>query len=294
MSTDNQDSTTGRSAANVLALRLIAVAAILVLLVVAFFLGRATAPNASTNTAAGSTSPSTSTPRDLDSPTSGDSNGAKSVLAGFVSETGLVPGSDFAPSVSEEGGRQAIQILIDGANHPDRTLGNPNAPITLTVLGDFSCPMCTTWERNTLPELQKYLDDGTVKMQWHNMVIFADQYRSDLAAHGAIAAMNQGKLWEYVREAYASAGEGNHPSYTEDLILEIAGKAGIPDLGRFKSDMQSPETQATIDEETQSAQSVGVNGTPFFVLGDSIISGAYPAEFFQNTIEYQKYLAKNS
>lgn len=271
---------TPRSAANVWALKIIGVLTILVLLVIAFFLGRATAP-ATNNPAASPAESGTTT---------GSGSGQKAVAV-FVAQTGLVPGQDFASSVTNEGGLQAMEILRDGADEPARTLGKPDAPVTLTVLSDFSCPMCTSWGTETLTKLQQYVDDGTLKIQWHNMVIFADQYQSDVAAKGAIAAMKQDKLWDFVRAAYASAPEGEHPTYDENKVIQIAQSVGITDLGRFKSDMNAPETEAIISEETDSAHSVGVNGTPFFVLGDSTISGAYPFEYFENSIKYQKFLA---
>lgn len=273
-----------RSAANVWALKIIGVLAVLVLLAIAFFLGRTTAPGANTPAA----SPSSPQKTTAGGATAGD---AQKAVADFVAQTGLVPGQDFASSVTNEGGLKAMKILRDGADEPERTLGKPDAPVTLTVLSDFSCPMCTSWGNDTLPKLQKYVDDGTLKIQWHNMVIFADQYQSDIAAKASIAAMKQGKLWDFVRAAYHTAPEGEHPTYDENKVIQIAQSIGITDLGRFKTDMNSPETQATVSEETDSGHSVGVNGTPFFVLGDSTISGAYPIEYFEHSIEYQKFLA---
>lgn len=273
-----------RSAANVWALKIVGVLAVLVLLAIAFFLGRTTAPGANTPAA----SPSSPQKTTAGGATAGD---AQKAVADFVAQTGLVPGQDFASSVTNEGGLKAMKILRDGADEPERTLGKPDAPVTLTVLSDFSCPMCTSWGNDTLPKLQKYVDDGTLKIQWHNMVIFADQYQSDIAAKASIAAMKQGKLWDFVRAAYHTAPEGEHPTYDENKVIQIAQSIGITDLGRFKTDMNSPETQATVSEETDSGHSVGVNGTPFFVLGDSTISGAYPIEYFEHSIEYQKFLA---
>lgn len=273
-----------RSAANVWALKIIGVLAVLVLLAIAFFLGRTTAPGANTPAA----SPSSPQKTTAGGATAGD---AQKAVADFVAQTGLVPGQDFASSVTNEGGLKAMKILRDGADESERTLGKPDAPVTLTVLSDFSCPMCTSWGNDTLPKLQKYVDDGTLKIQWHNMVIFADQYQSDIAAKASIAAMKQGKLWDFVRAAYHTAPEGEHPTYDENKVIQIAQSIGITDLGRFKTDMNSPEAQATVSVETDSGHSVGVNGTPFFVLGDSTISGAYPIEYFEHSIEYQKFLA---
>ncbi|MCI6585153.1 MAG: DsbA family protein [Mobiluncus sp.] len=278
-----------RSAANVATLRALAVLIVLVLIVIAFFLGRASV-NPDTN-AGGAANPNASA--------SGATNGAannpeKQLVADFVAQTGLVPGQDFSASLSEENGKSTLAKVAAMVDTPERTLGKSNAPVSITVMSDFSCPMCTQWETKTLPGLQKYIDDGTVKLQWFNLVIFAEQYGSDFAAHGSIAAANQGKLWDFVHAAYNSAGEGNHANYDAAAVLEVAKTAGIPDLAKFEADMNSEAAKAQVDKESNMARSVGVNGTPFFIIGDSVISGALPLEYFERTIQFQKFAAEKA
>lgn len=280
--------TAGRSAANIATMRALAVLIMLILLVIAFFLGRASVGSDGANTGAGVSKGGSG------SSTSGKTEaGGSGKLAAFVAETGLVPGQDFAPSVSEENGKAALQQAQKDFDAPVRTLGQDSAPVTLTVLSDFSCPMCTRWEQQTLPSLEKLAAAGEVKLQWVNLVIFAEQYHSDIAAQGAIAAGKQGKLWEFVHAAYGAAGEGAHAEYTEQSVADIAKAAGVPDLGRFKTDLTSDETEQQMQFESRSARQLGINGTPFFIIGDSVISGAYPTEYFENTIKYQKYLASH-
>ena len=266
---------------NPTALRLVLALIIMVLLVISFMLGRATASNP-TNTASATSTTDTH---------AGSTDSAKAALAGFVAKTGLIPGQDFAPSTDQPEAKRSLASIRERANTPTRTLGRADAPVTLTVLEDFSCPMCTKWQKETMPSLQPLIDNGTLKLQWYNMVIFEHEYRSDLAAYGSIAAMNQGKTWEYVKAAYGLVKDGDHPTYDEATVLKVAQAAGIPDMAKFKQDMHSEATAAEVAAETSAAQSIGVSGTPFFVLGDSVISGAYPADYFLNTIKYQQSLS---
>lgn len=287
---------------NVLALRVLGVLIVVVLLVISFFLGRASANLGAksqgspvANPTADSTLPtpnSSSASGDLFTPL--DSETAKSIVKKFVGETGLIPGEDFATSITADKGASSLLEIAKSVDTPQRTLGSPKAPLTMTVMSDFSCPMCTLWETKNLPQLQKYIDNGTLRLQWYNLVIFAQQYGSDWAAHASIAAQNQNKLWDFVHTAYATAGDGNHPTYDEEEVMQIAKQAGIPDLAAFKTDMNSEETRSQVERETSNAHALGVNGTPFFILGDSVISGVQPATFFENTIAYQQFRAAHA
>lgn len=279
------DAPVARSNANAATIRALSVLIAIVLIVIAFFLGRATAsPNGGSGAGAGGVTAHSLT---------GNLSDTQRKLKDFVAQTGLVPGQDFAPSVSSRESADSLRQAAKAVDTPEYTRGKHDAPVTLTVMSDFSCPMCTRWEQETLPTLEKLAKAGEVKLQWLNLVIFAEQYRSDIAAHGAIAAAKQGKLWEFVHAAYESAGEGSHEEYDDNSVIRIAKSAGVADMKRFEIDLNSEETEQEMQRQSHLARSIGVNGTPFFIVGDSVISGAFPAEYFANTIKYQKFLAQH-
>lgn len=281
MSTET-DATPVRSTSNVVALRSIAALAAIVLIVLAFFLGRASVS---------ATSDSASEPKgDTETAAAnGDDSQANRLIEEFAKKNNLTPEQDFGLMMNENG-KQTLGALVKDSASPGRTLGKASAPITLTIFEDFSCPMCTVWQKETFPGLMKYVDSGAVKFQWHNMVIFGKEYRSDLAAQGSIAAMNQGKMWDFISAAYQEAGDGDHTVYDEATVMNIAKAAGIRNLEKFRSDMLSTQTIDIVKKETAAAHKAGIGGTPFFVLGDTVVSGAYPLEYFENTIKFQQFL----
>lgn len=166
-----------------------------------------------------------------------------------------------------------------------RAVGSPDAPVVMVEFSDFSCPMCTRFATQVEPELQRLVDDGTLRIEYRDLVIF-QQHGSDIAAAGGWAAAAQGKHAEYRHTVWEAAGTG-HPEYTEDVVVDLAQKAGVPDLEKFRADLTSEEVKAKVKAETEHAFSLGIQGTPFIMINDTAISGAYPLEFVTRTIEEQ-------
>lgn len=272
-------------------LRVLIVLIVMVLMAISFYLGRTTAPGAALAEAAGSVASSENSGESTAATgESGDS--AAGALGKFITETGLIPGKDF--SAPESG--QVKDILADftaQAAVEEYSMGSPDAPVTMTLIEDFSCPMCTRFQKESWPSIEKLVKEGKVRVQWNNMVIFAEM-GSDWAAKAAIAAGNQGHLWEFVHYAYGSAADGDHPSYTAESVVDLARESGVADMAKFESDLNDAKTAAIVEEQGQRARDLGVGGTPFFIINDAVISGAYPKDYFENTIKYQLFAAENA
>lgn len=192
---------------------------------------------------------------------------------------------DFAPSNTNP---EAIKILAAEPRrdaNDARAVGSPDAPVVLVEFSDFSCPMCTRFATQVEPELQKFIDDGTLRIEYRDLVIF-QQHGSDIAAAGGWAAAAQGKHAEYRHAVWAAAGNG-HPEYTVDSVVELAKTAGVHDLDKFRADVTSEEVKGKVKAETEHAFSLGITGTPFMMVNNATISGAYPVEYVSRTIEEQ-------
>ena len=46
------------------------------------------------------------------------------------------------------------------------------------------------------------------------------------------------------------------------------------DMERLKKDVKSPEVEKTLKQDFKLAEALGLNGTPSYVIGDSVIVGA--------------------
>src|SRR5713101_6172473 len=55
--------------------------------------------------------------------------------------------------------------------------------------------------------------------------------------------------------------------------MAVAKDAGF-DMAKLEKDMASPEAKATIEENFKLAESMGMNGTPSYVIGKQVVIGA--------------------
>ena len=194
------------------------------------------------------------------------------------------PESQPAPVVDNPKQQQVMQAQFKRQADDPRARGDVNAPVVMVEYGDFSCPMCARYEFNVSPKLQKYVDNGTLRIEWRDLSFFRDHH-SEVAAAAGFAAAEQGKFWEFKRAAYQESASGAHPDWDDALIKEVAQTAGVPDLDKFMKTAKDPKTLEKVDAETATAQSLGINSTPFFIINNRFISGAWPYEHFAATIE---------
>ena len=197
-------------------------------------------------------------------------------------------------AVTEEQGKKVIKSFYRNDKADPRAIGDPKAPVTMIQFSDFSCPMCYQYESAVFPQLKRYIDNGTLRIEFNNLSIFASQYHSDLGAAGSIAAAKQGKFWEYLLNATkVAAQDGNgHITWDKQLVTQVAQASGVSDLARFNQDLAAGETATTIENESSHAHAVGLSGTPAFFINNYVITGALPADSFIQTIEIAAKTAK--
>lgn len=142
------------------------------------------------------------------------------------------------------------------------TAGPANAPITIVEFFDYRCPYChasNEWARNLIANR----DD--VRFIFKQFPVLSEN--SVGAAQAAIAANRQGKFLEFHHALMAAQGDLNMTQ-----IMQIAASVGL-DTAKLQADMARPEVQAMITEVNQQATTLGISGTPVFVINGQLISG---------------------
>lgn len=223
----------------------IGVAVLLVALLLSFFSYTATKPGS--DQAAGSDAP------------------APDVSAG--------PESDARPEPAEQARRDAKDPLAQG---------KADAPVVLVEYGDFKCSFCGKFARDTEPGLvKKYVDAGTLRIEWRNFPIFGAE--SEAAARASWAAGRQGRFWQFHEAAYAKGVK--EQGFTADRLSALAEQAGVSDLGRFKKDLDSDAATRAVEKDREEAYKLGATSTPSFLINGRPIAGAQPAETFAQLID---------
>lgn len=164
-------------------------------------------------------------------------------------------------------------------------LGEPDAPVVILEYADFQCPFCGRHARETEPKLIKdYVDKGLVRIEWRDLPYLGAE--SNDAAAAARAAAAQGKFWEFHHAVYAKERRVNSGSLNENALRDIAGGIGL-DLARFDADRASDTIGTALLRDRQEATSMGITGTPAFIVGDTPIVGAQPYDVFKQAIDEQ-------
>jgi protein-disulfide isomerase len=145
---------------------------------------------------------------------------------------------------------------------PGAVAGNPQGDVTLVEFTDYSCGFC----RASVADVQKLIDaDKGVRVIYREVPILSPA--SKLAAQWGLAAARQGKHKVFHDAMFA----GDKPS--EASVRVAAQKAGL-DMTRAAKDANSPEVLAELEANLGLMQQIGVNGTPTFVVGNTILEGA--------------------
>ena len=133
------------------------------------------------------------------------------------------------------------------------------------------------------PELiEKYVKDGTLRIEWRDFPYQGEE--SVRAALAARSAQAQGKFWEYHDLLYYNQSSGNSGGYSEENLIALARKAGL-DAERFEEDLRAARYAGVVQADFQEGQSLGISGTPTFVINGKALVGFQPLEVFERAIE---------
>jgi hypothetical protein len=159
--------------------------------------------------------------------------------------------------------RKAIERPFGGA-----WAGAADGDVTLVEFTDFSCGFC----RATLPAMTKLLaNDPRLKVVYREIPILSPA--SADAAKVALAADNA-ERYGIFRKAIYEAGPP-----TAGTIAAAAASAGI------KPKPDSAAINKEIESNLALARALGVGGTPSFVIGDRMISGAVGYDALKEAVD---------
>ncbi|MEU8777429.1 thioredoxin domain-containing protein [Streptomyces sp. NPDC048606] len=190
-----------------------------------------------------------------------------------------------AAAGSDSGPAAELKALARREAGDKLAVGRPDAPVVLIEYSDFRCGYCAKFARDTEPELvRKYVEDGTLRIEWRNFPIFGAE--SEAAAKAAWAAGQQDRFAAFHEAAYAEGAK--EKGFGEERLVELARQAGVPDLERFKADLTGEAATAALKKDQDEGYRIGVRSTPSFLVDGRPVAGAQPLETFTAAIERAK------
>lgn len=167
-------------------------------------------------------------------------------------------------------------LVVDIEGSPFK--GAADAPVVIVQFSDFQCPFCSRVE----PTIDALMADpayaGKIKVVFKQMPLgFHD--KAQKAAEAALFAADNGKFWELHKAMFA-----NQNALTVDDIKKYAGEIGL-DVAALDAALTSNKYAEAVAKDIKAANSVGISGTPSFVVNGKLVVGALPVEMFKKEID---------
>ncbi|MEZ9901320.1 DsbA family protein [Vibrio breoganii] len=141
------------------------------------------------------------------------------------------------------------------------SIGNKEAPITLVVFTDYSCPWCKKFD----PELYKLVENNPDTVRVINLYV---PLKEQSSVNSASFALN---VWREKRSSY------------EEVHQLMVAKPGAHNLNSISKVAKNTDTTALMNASMKSDElinknlelfrALGMRGTPAMLIGDEMVSG---------------------
>jgi len=169
--------------------------------------------------------------------------------------------------------------------------GNKAASVVLIEFSDYQCSFCRRFAAQTLNKIeQDYINTGRVGFVFRDYPMESIHPYAFKAATVAQCAAAQGRFWEMNQRLFQEP-----MALTENDLLAHAQGLNL-DMAKFQQCAADEKTAATVRQGMVEGASLGVEGTPIFMIGVRkpnsssvkvlrMIQGAYPYDVFKATLD---------
>jgi len=204
--------------------------------------------------------------------------------------SGLYPINELKENFANE--EKIVNVGVDN----DPVLGSVDAPVTIVAFSDYQCPFCRKfWTDSFFKIKENYIDTGKVKFVFrdfpleslHPMAQSASEAAECVRAKGGDLAYYKyhDKLFE--EQNILDGGDAklgpvmSTVSFTINDLKEWASEIGY-DIDLC---LDSGEMGDEVKNDLSDGISIGISGTPAFIINGRLISGAQPFSVFEEIIE---------
>ncbi|MDF2154569.1 thioredoxin domain-containing protein [Vibrio sp. CAU 1672] len=141
------------------------------------------------------------------------------------------------------------------------SMGGDKAQLAIIEFSDYQCPYCKRYTDLTFPKIkQNYIDSGKVRYLARDFPLkFHPQAKS--AAVAANCSFEQGQYWPMRDTFFANVKKLN-----DDFYQQTATEMSL-DMAKFSTCIEDPKMMDRIEKDIELASSLGIRGTPSFIIG---------------------------
>jgi hypothetical protein len=177
-------------------------------------------------------------------------------------------------SIGEEGpeppleGGEAVQRLYGGLDQQGAELGDPDAPVTISIFNDLQCTECADYQLETVPRLvEDLVRPGDARLELRHRPV--GQTPTTAAAVAATAAGEQGFEWQYAHLVALNLDQVRTSGVDDRFLERVAGSVPGPefDVDQWQRDRDDPETEAGVTADDELGAELGLAAPSVVVDG---------------------------
>lgn len=153
-----------------------------------------------------------------------------------------------------------LATLDDGARHA--VIGNPKGDVTLVEFFDYNCGFC----RRAIKDIDTLIKaDPKLKIVLVELPVIREESVGAAQVSIAVNHLAPEKFREFHDKLL-----GGQSLATKARALQVAKEVGL-DPAKLEADMTGPRVEETLMESKTLADDLGVEATPTYVIGDSVV-----------------------
>ncbi|MHA7970743.1 DsbA family protein [Rhizobium sp. CAU 1783] len=161
------------------------------------------------------------------------------------------------------------------ASSHDITLGNPKGDVTVVEFFDYNCGYC----KRALSDMDAILaKDKNVRFVLKEFPILGPESQAAHKVSDAFRKIAPEKYGDFHRALLGSEGRAG-----EESALEVAASLGVTEEAIRAKMAESPNDES-VKEAYQLATSLGITGTPSYIVGDEAVFGAIGSEAIEEKV----------
>jgi protein-disulfide isomerase len=154
--------------------------------------------------------------------------------------------------------RKEIETPFAGA-----VSGNPKGDVSVVVFFDYACPYCRQGHADVA---RLTASDPGVRIVYRDFPVLSPA--SEEAAMASLSAAQQGRYERFHNSMFESPGKVAH-----ERTIAMVRTAGLDEM-RTAKDLAAPVLKAEIKKNLELGRALGLTGTPSYIVGNQILSGA--------------------
>ncbi len=174
----------------------------------------------------------------------------------------------------------ALAVPSDPGLLPDMTLGNPNAPVTVTEYASASCPHCAAWKNENWATFQsKYIATGKVRYVFREVLTNPQQYALSAFLIGRCAVAHSKNptdstpYFTVVNAFFAGQAEYFRSQQIGTVMADVTAKTGMTTPAMQTCVSDEPGFTAFMKTMRAHMEKDGVTSTPTFLVNGRKIDG---------------------